>query len=109
MDHIFPILLLLIGLAIGVTAAWLVLRAKGQHAYDRGKADAEGERIALTERVQARDETIEGLNAKVQRLEAQIREGQATETSLRTKLAQYATTLDQERKQAEEKLAVINQ
>ena len=57
----------------------------------------------------ARDETIEGLNAKVQQLEAQVKEAQATETSLRTKLAQYATTLDQERKQAEEKLAVVNQ
>jgi DNA anti-recombination protein RmuC len=109
MNSILPILLFFIGLAIGVTAAWLVLRAKGQNAYDRGKADAEGERIALTERVQARDQTIEGLNAKVQQLEAQVREGQATETSLKTKLAQYATTLDQERKQAEEKLAVVNQ
>ena len=109
MNQLLPILLLLIGLAIGVTAAWLVLRAKGQNAYDRGKADAEGERIALTERVQARDQTIDGLNTKVQQLEAQIREGQDTETSLRTKLAQYATTLDQERKQADEKLAVVNQ
>ncbi len=109
MNSILPILLLLIGLAIGVTAAWLVLRAKGQNAYDRGKADAEGERIVLTERVQARDQTIADLKAKVQQFEAQIRESQATETSLRTKLAQYATTLDQERKQAEEKLAVVNQ
>ncbi len=51
MNSILPILLLLIGLAIGITAAWLVLRAKGEHAYDRGRAEAEGERIALTERV----------------------------------------------------------
>ena len=29
MDSILPILLLLIGLAIGVTATWLDLRAKG--------------------------------------------------------------------------------
>jgi predicted RNase H-like nuclease (RuvC/YqgF family) len=98
MNSLLPILLLLIGLAIGITAAWLVLRAKGEHAYDRGQADAEGERITLTERVQAREETIEGLNAKVHQLETQIKEDQATETSLRTKLAQYATTLDQERK-----------
>ncbi len=109
MASILPIFLLFIGLAIGVTSAWLVLRAKAQNAYDRGKADAEGERIALTERVQARDQTIADLSAKVQQLEGQVREGQAAETSLRTKLAQYSTTLDQERRRAEEKLAVVNQ
>ena len=109
MDAILPILLLFIGLAIGVTAAWLVLRAKGQHAYDRGKADAEGERIALTERIQARDQTIADLNAKVQQFEQKIQEGQAAESNLTAKLAQYATILDQERKQAEEKLAIVNQ
>jgi DNA recombination protein RmuC len=109
MEHLLPICFLLIGLAIGVTAAWLVLRAKGQNAYDRGKADAEGERIALTERIQARDQTIAGLNAKVQQIEQKNGEFQTAETNLRTKLAQYATTLDQERKQAQEKLDVVNQ
>ncbi len=109
MDHILPILFLLIGLAIGVAAAWLVLKVRTQSAYDRGKADAEGQRIALTERMQARDQTIEGLNAKVQHLETQIREGQTVESNLKTKVAELATILDQERKQSEEKLAVVNQ
>ena len=103
------ILFLLLGLAIGATAAWLVFRAKGQHAYDRGKADAEGQRIALTERMQARDQTIAGLSATVQQLEQKVQEGQAAESNLKAKLAQYAAILDQERKQAEEKLAVVNQ
>ena len=82
---------------------------RGQNAYDRGKADAEGERIALTERIQARDQTIAAQGAKLQQFEAHVKEAQATETGLRTKLAQYATTLDQERKQAQEKLDVVNQ
>ena len=104
----FPSFPLRLG-GLGATAAWLVLRAKGQHAYDRGKADAEGERIALAERIQARDQTIADLNAKIQQLEHQVQEGQAAESNLKTKLAQYATILDQERKQAEEKLEVVNQ
>ena len=108
MNRFVPILFLLIGLAIG-TAAWLVLRAKGQHAYDRGKADAEGERIALTERLQARDETIANLNAKVRQLEQKVQEAQIAESNLKAKLAEYATILDQEQKQAEEKLAVVNE
>ena len=109
MDHILPILLLLVGIATGAAAAWLVLRAKGQHAYDRGKADAAGERSALTERVLARDQTIAGLNAKVQQLEQKVHEGQAAESNLKAKLSQYAAILDQQQKQAEEKLAVVNQ
>ncbi len=108
MNQFLPILLLFIGLAIGATAAWLVLRAKAQHAYDRGKSDGEGQRIALTERVQARDQTINDLNLKVQQLEQKVHEAQTAESNLKAKLAQYATTLDQERKQAEEKLAVVN-
>ena len=107
MDQLLAILF--IGLAIGAAAAWLVLRAKGQHAYDRGKADAEGQRIALTERLQARDQTIANLTATVQQLERKVHEAQTAESDLKAKLAQYATILDQERKQAEEKLAVVNQ
>ena len=109
MNYILPILLLFIGLAIGVAAAWLVLKAKGQNAYEKGKADAEGERITLAERVQSRDQSIAAQNVKIQQLEAQVKEAHATETKLQSTLAQYATTLKEERKQAEEKLAVVNQ
>ena len=108
MDQFLPIVFLFIGLAIGATAAWLVLRAKGRHAYDREGPMAEGQRIALTERVQARDQTINDLNLKVQQLEQKVHEVQTAESNLKAKLAQYATILDQERKQAEEKLAVVN-
>jgi len=73
MNQLLPILLLFIGLAIGVTAAWLVLRNKIQNAYDRGKSDAEGERIALTERMHARDQTIAAQNEKLQQFETQSR------------------------------------
>ena len=103
------IVFLFIGLAVGATATWLVFRARGQNAYDRGNADAEGARATLAERIQARDETIVALNAKVQQLEQKVHEGQAAESTLKAKLAQYATIIDQERKQAEEKLAVVNQ
>ena len=109
MVQIVSILFLLIGIAIGAIAAWLVLRAKGQHSYDRGKSDADGERIALTERIRARDQSIAELTAKLQQLEQKFHESQTVESNLRTKLAQFATIIDQERKQSEEKLAIVNQ
>ena len=82
MDHILPIVLLLIGLAVGGGAVWLLLRAKIQHAYDRGKSEADAERIALAERLNAREQTIGGLDAKVQELERQIAEHRAAELKL---------------------------
>ena len=108
MDHILPILLLFIGLAIGIAAAWQVLKAKGQNAYERGKSDAEGERIALAERVRGREQTIAELTAKVQQLEQKLHDGQTAESTLKAKLAQYATIIEQERKQAQEKLDIVN-
>ena len=108
MDHVLPILLLLVGLGVGATATWLIMRGKTLHAYDRGKSDSDAERIALTERVQARDQTIAAQNTKVQELEAKIGDLQTIESGLRAKVAQYATIIEQERKQTEAKLAVLN-
>ncbi len=53
MDSLLPVAALLIGLAIGGIAVWLVLRGNAEHAYDRGRADADSERVALTERLNA--------------------------------------------------------
>jgi DNA recombination protein RmuC len=67
MQYVLPVLMLVIGLAVGGGSVWLVLQARIRHAYDRGRSDVEVERAIL------------------------------------------ATTLEQERKQAEEKLAVLDQ
>jgi len=109
MGYVVPILLLFVGLAVGGLLAWLVMRGKAQHEYDRGKSEGEVERAALNERVIARQQTIDGLNSRVQQLERQATESQTREAQLNTKATELATTLEQERKQAEEKLAVINE
>jgi len=113
MQPILPVLTLLLGLAIGGCAVWIMLRAKVQHAFNRGKdsktAETAAETAALTERLQSRQQTIDDLNARVRQLEEQARQLQAAETNLKGKAVQLATTLEQERKQADEKLAVINE
>lgn len=109
MSQFLPILTLLAGAALGAVLGWLFLRARIQHAQDRGKSHAEAERATLAERLDARRQTIDELQAKVRQMEGEIRQQQDEETHLKTKAAQLATTLEQERKQAEEKLAVINE
>lgn len=63
--------LLILGLIIGGTAAWLLTRAKIKHAYDRAKGEGEAERAALNERLQAKDGQISQLRTSVEKLEAE--------------------------------------
>ncbi len=104
-----PVLLAFVGLAAGALAAWLVMRAAARHEYQRGKSEGEAERAALSERVIARQQAMDDLTARLEQLQQQAREAQAREAHLSAKATELATTLGQERKQAEEKLAVINE
>jgi DNA recombination protein RmuC len=108
MDSLLPILLLLVGLAIGGGATWLVLRGNVGHAYDRWKSESEAERVALAERLAARQQTLDELGVKLRELEDQCKAARQTEQDLKAKEAMLATTLQQERKQTAEKLAVLD-
>jgi len=107
MDSLLPIALLMIGLAVGGLATWFVFRAKAQNAYDRGRHEAQSEHAALKERLSASQQTISDLKETVGQLERSVDEKQENEMELRTKLGQLLTTIEQERKQAQEKLALV--
>jgi DNA recombination protein RmuC len=109
MDYVLPIVLLLVGIAVGSGACWLLMRAKIEHARQRGESASEADRAALTERLDARQKNIDDLDAQSRRLESQLREHQLAETNLRERAVELETTLQQERKQAEEKLAVLDE
>jgi len=108
-EYVLPILLLLVGIATGSLSVWLVLRARIEQALERGRNEGETERAALVERVEARQKTIDDQDAQRRRLESEVRELQLAERSLRDKAVELETTLHQERKQAEEKLAVLDE
>jgi hypothetical protein len=55
MSSFIPILWLLIGLTLGVVATAFVMRLRERSACDKAKAEYEGERAMLIERVQSRD------------------------------------------------------
>ena len=104
-----PVLLVFVGLAAGAAATWLVMRGAARHAYERGRTEGDAERAALSERIDARQQTIDELNSRVRQADEEARDAQAREAQLNVRAAQLGTTLDQERKQAEEKLAMINE
>lgn len=57
------IVMLLIGLAVGGVAVWLVLSARIRAAADIAKSAAEAERATLAERLQAKDQQLQATTA----------------------------------------------
>ncbi len=108
MDYIFPLLTLLLGLALGGGAAWLVLRAKAAAAYDRGRAEASAETAALSEKVVARDELIEELRGRLAEKDAALVRLQEEVKTLGIAAAELRQALAAEQKQAQEKLALLD-
>lgn len=109
MSYLVPVLLGLVGLLAGGLVVWLVMRQNARHEYARARSEGDAERAVLAERVCAREQTIDDLNARSQQIEHEAREARERETLLQARATELDTTLQQERKQAEEKLAVIDQ
>ncbi len=109
MDGLLPALTLLIGIAVGACVTWLLLRAKISAAFEQGKGSVETERATLLERLEARQQSIEDLSGKIKQLEEQLHHYRDAEAALKANAVKLHTTLEQERKQAEEKLAVVNE
>ena len=64
--------MLLLGVALGGGGVWLLLRAKIAAAYDRGRGEAAAETAALSEKVVAREDTIEELRSRLQEKDASL-------------------------------------
>jgi DNA recombination protein RmuC len=62
MDYILPILMLMVGVAFGAAGAWVVMRARIEHAAELARRAGEAERATLVERLdQERKQTAEKL------------------------------------------------
>jgi len=108
MEYILPISMLLIGLAVGAGACWLVMNTKIQHAIDNAKSGASAEISGLKADVANRDIAIEELKKRVEEGQVAISEVQSAVTTLKAREAELATTITQERRQAAEKLDILN-
>ena len=108
MNYILPILMLLVGLALGGGASWLLLRAKITAAYDRGRGEASAETAALSEKVVARDESIEELRGRLAEKDASLVKLREEVKTLGVAAAELRQALAAEQKQAQEKLALLD-
>ena len=108
MDHILPILMLLVGLVLGGVGAWLLLRARTAAAFDRGRGESSAQAAALAERLNGREETIEELRSRLAEKDASVADLQRQVSTLNAKAAELKQALVEQQKQAEEKLALLD-
>jgi len=107
MPYVLPILLLLVGIALGGVAVWVLLRAKIGQAFERGRSESGATLAAQAERLDARENAIEELRNRMQEKDVTVEQRQRQVTELNAKVAQLETSLAEQRKQTEEKLALL--
>jgi DNA recombination protein RmuC len=108
MDSLTVILAMLAGVALGAGGAWLVLRTKLAAAYDRGRGEAARETAALSERLVAREESIDELRNRLSEKDASLADLQRQVMAMNTRAADLSRALAEEQKQAREKLALLD-
>src|SRR6266850_3157988 len=100
--NLISVLLLLIGLAAGALAVWLVLRTKAEQSYKTAKAEDAAQRASLQERLAARDQELQRLQ-QVFAKEVDERE------VLREKNSNLQAELEGERRAAGERIESFKQ
>jgi DNA recombination protein RmuC len=93
MSVVLPVVLLLVGLAVGATAAWLVMKSEVQHASDRAKAEGHAEQATLSERVAGYERDLAQGRGELQHVSEQLRQFQGANTHLTSKVAELSQAL----------------
>jgi len=107
MEAIQYIVMLLLGIALGAVATWLILRGGIANAFQQGQGESRAEMAALSERLAGRETAIEELKNDLQSRDVELRTVQAKITELSEKGARLETALQEERRQGQEKLALL--
>ena len=107
MSYILPVLMLLIGVALGGAGAWLLLRAKIAAAYDRGRGESAPELATLGERLVGREASIEELRNRLSEKDVSLADLQRQVAALSSRAAELNQALVEQQKQAQEKLALL--
>lgn len=109
MEYILPIAMLVVGLAVGSLFTWLLMRSKTHHAFDRGKSEGAVERAAVDERLKASQQDIEELKGENQELKNKLDASQKRITQLEVDKSRLSETVEQQRAQFREKLALLDE
>ncbi|MBM4091193.1 MAG: DNA recombination protein RmuC [Planctomycetes bacterium] len=109
MEQMLHFITLVIGLAVGCLATWLVWRGRAHHAYDRGRGDAATERTALEERLKGMQQASEELKGRLRDAEQKSDGYRDAITGLEAEKSRLEETIVQQDRQLREKLALLNE
>jgi DNA recombination protein RmuC len=108
MVYFFALMCLFLGLFLGSLATFLVMLGKQNAAYLAGKAESLPQVASLQERLQGYERSIQDLTQRLSTVASQLETSRQREQKLATQIGQYHSLLQQERKAAAEKLALVN-
>lgn len=103
------VLLLVSGLVLGAAGTWLLLRVRIGDAERRGRAAIESQRAELAGQIAVKDQQLSGLQEALRAAQAQADRLRDESATLQARLAELETRLVEQRKAADEKLALLDQ
>lgn len=106
---VYVLMLVAVAIAVGAVSAWLILRKKTDTAVERTKAVSAIEKATLEERLKGALSNIGQVEERQKELLSKYEKLQQENSGFREQIAQLTTTVEKERKQAEEKLALLNE
>jgi DNA recombination protein RmuC len=106
---IIPLLFLAASVLVGAVATWLVLQSKIALAEIRARAEGAVARTALEERLHGSEREVADLKTRLAEAEARTGQIQGDLGQRDQEIAKLGTTLDQERSQSREKLALLQE
>src|SRR6266446_6226873 len=95
-SNLFSIAIMLFGVALGATAAWLILHGKASRSYADGKADSATETATLHERLAAKDRELVKLQEVLNKEAAEL-------SRVKNENAALMADLEGERRAAQER------
>jgi DNA recombination protein RmuC len=97
------------GILLGALAVWLILRGRAAQAREAGRLELAADLASLQERIAGRDRQIEEGRVALERTLAETAQLRSENAGLQARLAQLATRLEEERKAATEKFALLDE
>jgi DNA recombination protein RmuC len=99
---------LALGLLVGGSAMWLVMRSHIQAAYSTATSEVVTERATTSEQLRHKDQQLQDLRDALQEKEEQIQTMREGHADLRAKISELEVQLHGERRTAQDKLDLLN-
>lgn len=109
MDALGVTVALAIGFAAGAAVAWSIARARTAQQLAQASTQSQAQTAAMNERLEARERELASTRTNVSRLEQDLADARTQITQLTASQAELTATLANERRNAAEKLALLNE